>query len=67
MALEPSAGSSLVKMELMLKVLAFMAVSPVMTLIEMMLNRFFFLTLNYNFVYVNVVMFEHVIICVKSL
>lgn len=44
MALEPSAGSSLVKMALMLKVPAFMAANPVTTSIEMMLNRFFFLS-----------------------
>ena len=44
MALEPNAGSSLVKMVLMLKVLASMAANPVTTSIEMMLNRFFFLS-----------------------
>lgn len=39
MARKQSAGSSLVKMVLMLKELEFMAANPVMTLIEMMLSR----------------------------
>jgi hypothetical protein len=43
MGQEQSAGSNLVKMVLMLKVLAFMAARPVMTLTEMMLSRSSFL------------------------
>lgn len=42
MAQELNAGSSLVRMVLMLKVLAFMAAKAEMILTEMMLNRFFF-------------------------
>lgn len=53
MALEPSAGSSLVKMALMLKVPAFMEANPVTTSIEMMLNRFFFLSELSLFTYIS--------------